>query len=1660
MKRTIVTMIFVMIISVISFGQLTGTKNIPGDYTNLSNAIFALNALGVGPGGVTFVIAGGFTETFPALTSGLITATGTAADPIIFQRGVGGVNPVITGFTTGPNVFDYVIGLQGTDYITFDGINVADPTGVIEWGYAVLKGSGTNGSQNVTIKNCQITLKQSNISTVGIYSANILPGTAPTALLTVTDLAGGNSNNKFFSNTISACYNGIIVNGFADPNAPYAYYDQSNEIGKDGGNTITSPGGGSTAASGILTTYQDRLDIAYNTVSGTVANTTGAFGAIQLNTSRNSNVSVYSNTVNVTYNASSGSFYGIYNNMGTTYTNNTASFYNNTVSNCNSPNATSGNAYYMYVNNSAQTLNVYNNNVLNNTYGSASTTSTGSTVGFYFFGSASTLLAADIHNNNFSNFTRFQSATGTGGITYCFWIGIGSSISTISAHDNVIDNIITPTNGLLAGFYFIGAPGYKNLYRNSVTNLTTNAGPVYGCYSGDGYNQYLYNNKFQNLKTNGSGTTGYVYGMYLSGSSNGGPMYVYNNIITELRAPNGASGVANAGSGGALCGIYGSGGGLAHLGIYNNTVYLDGTSTVASFNTTALFLGYQPGVIDLQNNILVNNCVPTVGGFALALKSNAYSIYSLDIANLSTTSNNNLFYAGTPGVSNLITMISNNDASYFVYDQTLNQYKTREWPKECNSITGMPGFVQTGVSPYNLHIDLAGPSICESAGKTISTPIAITNDYDNDARYPNAGYPENPSYPALAPDMGADEFAGIPDDKLAPTIIYTPFANSTSTDDRVLTATITDIHGVPNTGAGLPRLAWRKFYNGTWNYVDGVSVASNQYTFTFGGGVNTGDSIYYYVVAQDQFTVPNVGTFPLIGSSGYSAFPPAASVAPTTPSSYRVIAGRCGTLTVGSGQYYPTITAAFNDLAAEGVTCPVILELTDNTYPNETWPLFINAIPGSSAINTVTMRPAPGMTPVIGTSIATVGPYYYSMISLNGCQYVTFDGSNGGGSDRSMTISNTFSGTGGSAAIGLHNNGSVGAGNITIKNCNVSAVTDYVGNKQAIVCFTIVGNAGYHDILITNNEVKGGKFGIQIAGIISNICNNVVVTNNLIGSSEGGYAITSHDLSVTQATNVLIQGNEILGPPAGMSGFFLGQPIGINILSGVTNLTIKHNKIHDLYSMDPVTATGINYNSTGNTTMTEISDNLIYNIKSAGSNATFTGANAYGIYIGTGSNFKIQHNSIWMEGSYLNATTATLSACVNIRSFVTGIDFRNNILKNSSQLLPGGTAASKSYCIAVGNSPTAFSALDYNDYYCDGIGAQIGSYNSVDKTTLASWQTATGQDAHAINVDPVYTSATNLLPTSAAMPKAGIYIPALPVDYDGVTRTNPPDMGAYEFSTVPSITTTAASDIQVNSATLNGTINPNSMDASVYFDYGTTSAYGTTVNGTPFLVNGGVVINASVPLTSLDTYTTYHFRIRTVTFGGVTVYGNDMTFTTMSTLPEYVTVTGTVGEAVTNCYNASNTIIVAGNGTTFDVYSGGSTTLIAWQKISLLPGTTVHNGGYLHGYISPGTYCPAPAMPAVVEGTGETTSSKGIAPAYFSIFPNPTNGNFTLVQKGDKLYGNVKVEVYTMRGDKVMTETMVGEKQHDFGFSEMPTGIYFVKVVADGYVETMKLVKL
>jgi hypothetical protein len=92
-----------------------------------------------------------------------------------------------------------------------------------------------------------------------------------------------------------------------------------------------------------------------------------------------------------------------------------------------------------------------------------------------------------------------------------------------------------------------------------------------------------------------------------------------------------------------------------------------------------------------------------------------------------------------------------------------------------------------------------------------------------------------------------------------------------------------------------------------------------------------------------------------------------------------------------------------------------------------------------------------------------------------------------------------------------------------------------------------------------------------------------------------------------------------------------------------------------------------------------------------------------------------------------------------------------------------------------------------------------------------------------------------------------------------------------------------------------------------------------------------------------------------------------------------------------------------------------------------------------------------------VTGAVELSPSQG--DGYFNLYPNPTDGNFSIEQIKDNFYRNVLVEVYDMQGKMLLTSQMAGEKRHDFTSALFAPGLYFVKIIADNYTETIKMIK-
>ncbi|MCX6232565.1 MAG: T9SS type A sorting domain-containing protein [Bacteroidetes bacterium] len=288
MKKVVYFLFFSFCIYSMNAQPLTGIKTIPGNYASIQAAVDSLNAYGVGTGGVNFKIAAGQVFNLTANTFALkITATGTAANPIVFEKSGTGANPLLN-ITGGSGSADVGIWLNGSDYITFDGIDIIDAgtssTNFLEYGI-YLYGSASDGCGYNTFKNCTIDLNKTNTYSYGVYLNASL----------ATSLSGTNSNNKFYNNIVSDSRYGYYFLGVS------TYRDTGNEIGNlNGGISAVKYIGATTNAFNsfaIYGTYQDSLKI-FNTRIDTVGGSTTGPAAVGINIGNSQNVTITGNSLN------------------------------------------------------------------------------------------------------------------------------------------------------------------------------------------------------------------------------------------------------------------------------------------------------------------------------------------------------------------------------------------------------------------------------------------------------------------------------------------------------------------------------------------------------------------------------------------------------------------------------------------------------------------------------------------------------------------------------------------------------------------------------------------------------------------------------------------------------------------------------------------------------------------------------------------------------------------------------------------------------------------------------------------------------------------------------------------------------------------------------------------------------------------------------------------------------------------------------------------------------------------------------------------------------------------------------------------------------------------------------------------------------------------
>jgi hypothetical protein len=190
---------------------------------------------------------------------------------------------------------------------------------------------------------------------------------------------------------------------------------------------------------------------------------------------------------------------------------------------------------------------------------------------------------------------------------------------------------------------------------------------------------------------------------------------------------------------------------------------------------------------------------------------------------------------------------------------------------------------------------------------------------------------------------------------------------------------------------------------------------------------------------------------------------------------------------------------------------------------------------------------------------------------------------------------------------------------------------------------------------------------------------------------------------------------------------------------------------------------------------------------------------------------------------------------------------------------------------------TSTPMLTWGDVTLDGSAAPVGTtvdvYVGADTTPSGTFTVATAGQYGAIQVwadDSRYGEALTYkvdgFVATKQGPDAGVF---------GLANQEV-DLAAVSGPQPPSVTTGSASGVTHSSATLNGNLDIGAYStANVYFEYGTTTAYGSSTSMMTKTASGAF----SASVSGLTPSTMYHFRA-VVSYDSTTSNGGDMTLTT------------------------------------------------------------------------------------------------------------------------------------------------------------------------------------
>ncbi len=441
-----------------------------------------------------------------------------------------------------------------------------------------------------------------------------------------------------------------------------------------------------------------------------------------------------------------------------------------------------------------------------------------------------------------------------------------------------------------------------------------------------------------------------------------------------------------------------------------------------------------------------------------------------------------------------------------------------------------------------------------------------------------------------------------------------------------------------------------------------------------------------------------------------------------------------GNYTIGNSSVndFSTISSACRALENFGVSDSTVFILSSDTF-NEQVKLQ-GPIIGSSTKNKIIFKGHGNTTVVMDTSNSLNA----NVFSIIGTKNIVID---------SLSILSGDS---------VYNCGIriINSDSILIKNCYISVPTysDTITTNAIIVSnsesSTAPTNSNY--IVIQNNVVKGGYYGIGLFGKPLQHSHNIVIKDNII--KEYYY----YGIYLNSQDSIEISLNEISDRGTSDNGY------GIYISETRLGSYISSNNILSNFLVNGI---GLYI---GNCKASSINpfyivNNMIVSIKATNS--------ANGIHSYYGKHLRYFYNSVSINRGGINSRAINVNGGLYSASFA-DIQFVNNNVVNSG--------SGYSFYFEDEFYPNKVTRCNYNNMFTKGT--KFAYYGS-DKANLNTWQSSSQDlDSNSLSVNPQFLSERDLHTLSVPLNGKATPLSMVKYDIDGEIRdTLLPDIGADEY---------------------------------------------------------------------------------------------------------------------------------------------------------------------------------------------------------------------------------------------------------------------------------------